>query len=65
MHIAARNGFVDIIRILVALVDNPNPQDEDFFTPIFIAVLNGRVDVVKFLADFVDDSNVDIYLSLL
>ena len=61
MHIAARNGFVDIIRILTALVENPNPQDKDGWTPMQTALLNRRVDVVKFLADFVDDPNAECW----
>ena len=64
IHHAASKGYVDIIKILAPLTQNPNYYHYQgrYFrtecTPIFLAAKEGHTEIVKLLADMTDDPNV-------
>ena len=45
---------VDVIKILIPLVDNPNATNQIGRTPIHVAAMKGNIDVIKILAPLVD-----------
>jgi ankyrin repeat protein len=49
LHIAAMNGKVDIVTILIARGANVNIQDDQGVTPLMLASKTGKVDAVKAL----------------
>ncbi len=48
LHVAAKNGHLDIVQELHTIVDI-NATDADFNTPLHLAYLRGHDDVVLFL----------------
>jgi ankyrin repeat protein len=49
LHIAAMNGKVDIITVLIARGANVNIQDEQGVTPLMLASKDGKLDAVQAL----------------
>jgi hypothetical protein len=49
LHLAADNGDVDVIRVLLAHGANVNARNSGGMTPLMDASLNGRTEVVKLL----------------
>ena len=52
IHMAARYGFTEIVKILVHLTDNPNPPNNFGFTPIHVAAEMGHTEIVQILTPF-------------
>ena len=49
LYVAARDGLLEVVRLLQAQgakVDTPN---KDGYTPLFVAAMNGHIEVVVFL----------------
>ena len=50
IHLAAREGHHNVVKILMPNMDNPNyPRQTDGATPILMAAQNGHQEVVKLL----------------
>jgi uncharacterized protein len=49
LHLAAMNGKVDILTILIARGADVNVQDENGITPLMLAARDGRVEAVQAL----------------
>lgn len=49
MHLAARNGYADIVQLLAERGANLDPRNSRGETPIMLAVQAGRLDVVRLL----------------
>ena len=54
---AAWKGHLDIFRLIVERVDNPNPADEEGLTPLNLAAWSGHLDIVSFIIDRVANTN--------
>jgi ankyrin repeat protein len=50
LHLAARNGHLDIVKLLVDSNADINTRDADDETPLDAAVTNGKLEVASFLA---------------
>ena len=65
MHLAVVTGGLEVVKVLAANTDHPNPEDSvgdktHGCTPIDRAAYYGRLDIVKFLVSIVDtDINYD------
>ena len=51
IHIAASNGYLDIIQFLIEYGIDPDFQDFKDMTPMCYAAQNGHLDVVQYLSD--------------
>lgn len=51
IHLAAKNGHVDLIKALKDAGADVSAQTEDGWTPMHLAAENGHVDVIKALTD--------------
>ena len=49
MHVAAFNGFVAIVNMLISYGADVNARDQKAVTPLHIAALRGHVNVVQVL----------------
>ena len=47
----------EIVKILAPLTDNPNAEDENGRTPIYLAACDGNTEIVKILAPLTDNPN--------
>ena len=50
MYWAACNGYIEIVKILAPLTNNPNVPDKSGKTPIYWAAKHGYTEIVKILA---------------
>ena len=57
IHLAAKNGHIEVVKVLANCTENPNAPNKEGCTPIHMAADNGHTDVVKFLADLTDTPN--------
>ena len=60
--IAARDGHLNIIKILAPITKNPNRGNIYGVTPIHFAAVRGYIDILKILVSYTDDPNVPNYL---
>jgi ankyrin repeat protein len=58
LHIAARNGYLEIVELLLEHGANPNVQDNDGRTPLHYAVENCHVGVARVLLDHGADPTI-------
>jgi ankyrin repeat protein len=58
LHIAAANGFADILRILLNNNALPNAKNAQQQTPLCCTVLNNHVQCVSLLLDAAVDGNI-------
>ena len=58
LHIAAQNGYLEIVELLLEHGANPNVQDNDGRTPLHYAVENCHVDVARVLLDHGADPTI-------
>lgn len=58
LYVAACNGFVEIVRLLLARGANVEFSDGDGETPLYVATLNGFLEIVVLLLD-IGGANVD------
>ena len=61
LHIAAREGYLDIARLLIDSGANVDVRDHNDYTPLHNAAWNGNLDMVKFLIDAGADINAVNY----
>jgi len=59
LHLAAMNGFVDIINFLLDAGANPEVRNESSSTPLLVAASRGKVEAVRALAPRVNVNAVD------
>ena len=52
------NEDLETVKILASLIDNPNAQNKNGWTPIHYASLKGHKEIVKILAPLTDNPNV-------
>ena len=52
-----RKGYVEMVKILATLTDNPNAPDKHGNTPIYWAAVCGNTEIVKILAPLSDNIN--------
>mmetsp|Transcript_22669 Transcript_22669/g.29435 ORF Transcript_22669/g.29435 Transcript_22669/m.29435 type:complete len:676 (+) Transcript_22669:75-2102(+) len=71
LHLAARNGHIDVVKYLIEQGARPDRAGSGEATPLHLAAMNGRLKVVRFLAsqnipiDPVDSSGrTPIYLAV-
>ena len=58
IYAAAKNGHVEVIKVLAPLADKPDERNEvDGVTPIYAAAVNGHADIIKILAPLSDNPN--------
>ena len=57
INIAARYGYLEIVKMIASCQENPNVPMLDGWTPIHSAARNGYTEIVKFLADKVENPN--------
>ncbi|KAG8173430.1 hypothetical protein JTE90_010365 [Oedothorax gibbosus] len=57
LHLAVRNGNIDVVNALIARGVNVNAVDEYGYTPLYLAVQNGYTEIVKAL--IAGKANVD------
>ena len=59
IYMAAKEGNIEIVKILAPLTDNPNaaPVWNDGQTPIYWAAVRGHTEIVKILAPLTDNPN--------
>ena len=57
IYIAAKKGYLYLVKILATLTDNPNAPSYYGETPIYAAAKMGYVDIVKVLAPLTDNPN--------
>ena len=61
IHLAAREGHQNVVRILMSNMENPNfPRKSDGATPILMAAQNGHKEVVKILMTRISEENSNI-----
>ena len=56
LHLAAKYGCFNIMKVLTNLTDDLNVQNKNLLTPLALAVKNRKIDVVRFLIS----TNVDL-----
>ena len=61
IHYAAFHGYIEIVKILAPLTDNPNAPNKIGDTPIYLAACNGHTEIVKILVPLADHLNVITY----
>ena len=49
LSVAAKDGHLDIVKLLVELGEYPNATDADGFTPLMTALHWNHVDIADFL----------------
>ena len=59
---AAQEVPMDIIKILAPIMDNPNAQHDEEFTPIRWAACDGNLDMVKYFTSFIEDPKSQKYI---
>ena len=57
IYIAARFGYVDLVRFIASYTENPNIAKTNGWTPIHAAAKNGHTKVLEFLASKVENPN--------
>ena len=57
IYIAASNGYVDVIKVLAPLTENPNAANVEGRTPILQAALYGHTNIIEFLAPLTKSPN--------
>ena len=62
LHIAAREGDLDMVKFLVSKINDAdiNTMDNDDETPYTLAVKNNHVEIVKMLIDKVENANPEL-----
>ena len=55
MHIAARNGRIDLLENLVPKLTEKNPKGENGITPLHLAAKHGHVEVVRYFKQWLTD----------
>ena len=57
IHLAAKNGHIEVVKTLMACTDNPNAPNEYGETPIHYAARYGHNEVVKVLMAGIENPN--------
>ena len=60
-HLAARNGYHEILKFLCQKVTNPNIRDKNGDTPLHWAARFGHFEIVKLLSSYTSKVNVANY----
>ena len=58
-HLAAKNGWVEVLKTVCPLMDDRNPGDEDGCTPLHVASMEGHLDVFKVIASCQEDPDLN------
>ena len=58
LHFAAKYGCINVMKLLATHANNLNVQNQNFLTPMAMAVKKGKVRIVKFLLSKNVDPNV-------
>ena len=58
IHFQARNGHLDVIKVMAPLTENPNMPNKYGQTPIYWAAFGGHTEVIIFLASLTEDPNL-------
>jgi ankyrin repeat protein len=51
MHIAAENGYHEIIEIFLEILDNKNPPNANGWTPLHFAANRGHTECVRVILE--------------
>ena len=57
LHMAAKNGHIEICKIILEKIVDKNPKDNSDWTPLHKAAGNGHVEVCKLILEKVADKN--------
>ena len=57
LHMAAKNGHIEICKIILDKIVDKNPKDNSDWTPLHKAAGNGHVEVCKLILERVADKN--------
>ena len=57
LHLAALNGYTEICKLIMAIIENKNPSTDWKLTALHIAATNGYLDTYKSILKNVDDKN--------
>jgi len=53
IHIAAKEGHLEVVRALLNYEANINLPDGNGYTPLFLAIHHGHIEVAKYLLEMV------------
>ena len=53
LHVAAENGNLPIVRMIMDQIKDKNPLDQDEVTPLHLAAENGHRNICKLIMDAV------------
>ena len=56
-HYAARNGYLDICKVIIKCAQNKNPANLYGWTPLHFAAQDGHLDICKLIIDKVENKN--------
>merc|ERR1719295_2243921 len=57
LHDAAKNGQLEICRLIIENIEEKNPHDACGNTPLLCAVMEGHLEVCRLIIDHVEDKN--------
>ena len=57
LHYAAEKGHTNVVKQLLEVAENKNPEDNNRYTPLHLAAENGHICAVKIILDSVENKN--------
>ena len=65
LHLAAKNGYLEIVKCIMDNIDDKSPKDNQGRTPLHLAAKYNQIDVCKYIVAVIDDKNPeDFYIFL-
>ena len=57
LHDAARNGRIEIVKIILENIEDKNPKDTEKWTPFHFAAIKGHAEIVQIFLNLVEDKH--------
>lgn len=58
LHAAAANGYYDVVAFLLRIGFDPQPRDNDYWTPVHAAAQWNQPDIIDLLCEYGADINI-------